>query len=197
MPIQIDSRDRVTALSHLYRGELGRVATYRVRLDSTTNWAVGTSAAMISFALGNALLPHWVIGLTLLLDAMFLRLEAQRYQLYRSLLSRVRILEQGFFPQVLRGESRRDWEQELLSSLEAPETPITLMQAVSIRLRRVYLWLMVATYVAWFIKLGQLGHVPESARVDSIPGPLVIGIGLVPLLLAIGLVFHHRDVGVD
>ena len=197
MPIQIDSRDRVTALSHLYRGELGRVATYRVRLDSTTNWAVGTSAAMISFALGNALLPHWVLGLTLLLDAMFLRLEAQRYQLYRSLLSRVRILEQGFFPQVLRGESRRDWEQELLSSLEAPQTPITLTQAVSIRLRRVYLWLMVATYVAWFIKLGQLGHVPESARVDSIPGPLVIGIGLVPLLLAIGLVFYHRDVGVD
>ena len=42
-----------TVLMHLYRGELGRVAVYRVRLDNTTNWAIGVTVAVITFVLGN------------------------------------------------------------------------------------------------------------------------------------------------
>lgn len=34
-----DSAD-ITALSHLYRGELYRSTVWRTRLDATTNWAV-------------------------------------------------------------------------------------------------------------------------------------------------------------
>ena len=30
----------ITALSHLYRGELYRSTVWRTRLDATTNWAV-------------------------------------------------------------------------------------------------------------------------------------------------------------
>jgi len=189
----MDPRDRVNALSHLYRGELHRMTTYRVRLDTTTNWAVGTTAAMISFALGNAALPHWIFGLTVALDLMFLRLEAQRYQLYRRLQRRVHTIEVGFFPQVLDGAKKSDWRKTLLASLESPEPPITKLQAVSVRLRRVYLWLIAAAYAGWFVKLGQIGHVPESATMNKVPGLIVIVIALVPLLLAMALTVYHGE----
>jgi uncharacterized membrane protein len=191
--LEMNPRDRVTALSHLYRGELHRMTTYRVRLDTTTNWAVGTTAAMISFALGNASLPHWIFGLTVALDLMFLRLEAQRYQLYRRLQRRVRIIEIGFFPEVLDGTGRLDWQRSLLAGLESPEAPISKLQAVSVRLRRVYLWLIGAAYVGWFVKLIQLGHVPESATMSNVPGLIVIALGLVPLALALALTFYHGE----
>src|ERR1044072_7927445 len=39
-----------TAMVHLYRGEVGRANTWRMRLDGTTNWAVLTTGATLSFA---------------------------------------------------------------------------------------------------------------------------------------------------
>lgn len=191
--MQIDPRDQISALSHLYRGELHRMATYRVRLDTTTNWAVGTTAAMISFALGNAATPHWILGLALALDLMFLRLEAQRYQLYRRLYSRVRIFEQGFFPHVLRGQANFDWRTILLSSLESPESQITMRQAVSVRLRRVYLWLIGSVYVGWLFKLAQLGRIPEVATVRPVAGIIVMALCFLPLAAAVALSLYYRD----
>src|SRR5258706_7878711 len=38
----------ITALSHLYRGELYRSAVWRTRLDTTTNWAVLTTGIALS-----------------------------------------------------------------------------------------------------------------------------------------------------
>ena len=35
----------ITALSHLYRGEVYRSTVWRTRLDATTNWAVVTTVA--------------------------------------------------------------------------------------------------------------------------------------------------------
>jgi uncharacterized membrane protein len=45
--------DATSALIHLYRAEVGRLTAYRVRLDTTTNWAITTSALVISFTLAN------------------------------------------------------------------------------------------------------------------------------------------------
>ena len=38
----------ITALSHLYRGELYRSTVWRTRLDTTTNWAVLTTGIALS-----------------------------------------------------------------------------------------------------------------------------------------------------
>jgi uncharacterized membrane protein len=56
-----------TAMVHLYRGEVQRANVWRQRLDSTTNWAVITAGAAISFALGSAFGHHGVIILNMLL----------------------------------------------------------------------------------------------------------------------------------
>jgi hypothetical protein len=44
----------VNAMSHFYRGELGRIMVWRQRLDTTTNWAVTSSTAIITIAFSNA-----------------------------------------------------------------------------------------------------------------------------------------------
>lgn len=49
----------VTPMVHLYRGEINRLTAYRMRLDSTTTWAVSTTAALVAFALGNNQSPDF------------------------------------------------------------------------------------------------------------------------------------------
>ena len=140
--MQISPKDVPPALIHLYRGELGRMTTYRVRLDTTTNWAVGTTAAVITFAIGSRELPHYVFGLPVVLNLVFLWIEARRFRTYEMIRRRVRLLEQGFYVAVLGGEPRPNWEQQLADSLKHPSAPIGYVQAFSVRLRRNYLWLL-------------------------------------------------------
>src|SRR4051812_47064524 len=46
------------AVIHLYRAEVGRMVAYRQRLDTTTNWAITSSALVTTFSMGNPLIPH-------------------------------------------------------------------------------------------------------------------------------------------
>src|SRR5205814_4124993 len=48
----------VNAMSHFYRGELGRIMVWRQRLDITTNWAITSSTAIITIAFSNREVPH-------------------------------------------------------------------------------------------------------------------------------------------
>lgn len=59
------------SLIHLYRGEMGRMTMYRVRLDTTTNWAIVTIAAISTFGLGNPEVPHVIFLLLLALILFF------------------------------------------------------------------------------------------------------------------------------
>ena len=50
----------VNAMSHFYRGELGRIMVWRQRLDITTNWAITSSTAIITIAFSNRDVPHLI-----------------------------------------------------------------------------------------------------------------------------------------
>ncbi len=192
--MELIPKDQTTALIHLYRGEIARMAVYRTRLDTTTNWAVGTTAAMVSFALGNPQMPHFVFALALALDAIFLWMEARRYRYYELVRYRVRLMEAGFYPQVL-GESGGDWADRLLQSLRRPAPPVNQRQALAVRLRHNYLWLFLVVYAGWVLKLelhtpGLLG----GAAVGRLPGGWVWGLALGLLLLMFGLALSYRPV---
>jgi uncharacterized membrane protein len=88
-----------TAMIHFYRGEVQRSNTWRNRLDTTTNWAVLTAGATLSFAFSSSNNPHFVIPINSLLVAIFLLMEARRYRYYEIWSSRVRVLETGYFAQ--------------------------------------------------------------------------------------------------
>src|SRR5207249_1927022 len=87
-----------TAMVHLYRAEAAKAEAARRRLDTTTNWAVVTTAAGISFALGDQDPErHAVILLISLLVTFFLVIEARRYRYYDIWQTRARLMEAEFF----------------------------------------------------------------------------------------------------
>ncbi len=163
-------------LMHHYRGELGRVAIYRVRLDTTTNWAIGVTVAVTTFALGNHEAPPSLLLLPYALGVVFMVIEARRFrelELYRS---RVRLLERGWLAPILKGETPRDdWPVELAHSLERPTYRSSLVDAIANRVRRNYIWLLSAIYAAWWMKLWLVDpRILPAARIGPLPGILVV-----------------------
>ncbi len=194
IPSPIPIKDASTALIHLYRGELGRMTAYRARLDATTNWAVGATAAMASFTLGDPAVPHFVLLLAAVLVVVFLGMEARRYRFYELVRQRVRLLETGFYGDIL-GQGRPGWKAKLHESLMQPRAPISPIEAISQRLRRNYLWLILVLSAAWGLKLAihGKGSFFAAAQAGPFPGAVVVGGVLLVLLAAVILSLSYRQ----
>ena len=191
--MELDPRDITTALVHLYRAELQRMVTYRVRLDTTTNWAIGTAAGLISFALGHDGAPHFVLVLGLLMGLVFVWIEARRFQVFEMIRLRVRLLERGFYGDVLDLHPPVEWEAELGESLRRPKAPVSLLQAMSVRMRRNYLWVIGLLYAAWLLKIHlQGGSFFEAAHIGPLSGPWVVAASIVLVAPFVALAFVYR-----
>jgi uncharacterized membrane protein len=174
-----------TAMVHFYRGEVTRSNAWRGRLDSTTNWAVVTVGAVLSFAFGSVENSHIVILISFLLVWLFLIIESRRYRYYELWALRVRLMESDFFAAMLIPPfaPHQEWATRLADSLLTPEFPITALEAIGRRLRRNYIWLFLILGLAWALKL-LLHPIParsfaaflHHAGVGFIPGELVISL---------------------
>lgn len=101
----IDSANRTTILVHYYRAMVGRADVWRTRMDTTTNWAIGATAAIVSFTLGNDSVSHYVVFIASLLTWSFLLLEARRLTFYHLWQQRVLLLEQGLIRPAISASS--------------------------------------------------------------------------------------------
>src|SRR4051812_40623010 len=77
---ELSGTEFTTAMVHFYRGEIQRANTWRNRLDTTTNWAIVTTGAAISFALSSANNSHVILLIEMLMVLIFLWIEARRYR---------------------------------------------------------------------------------------------------------------------
>lgn len=143
------------ALVHFYRGELGRLAIYRVRLDTTTNWAIGVVVAVLTFTLGNHEAPHSLLLLPYLLVTVFLFVESRRFRELEMFRQRVRDMEVGLFAPLLRGQPTfpSDVSERIAQSLEQTTPSLPMVHAIANRTRRNYLWLYLANLGGWFMKV--------------------------------------------
>ena len=155
-----------TAMVHFFRAEVHRANVWRQRLDATTNWAVVTTGAAISFAFGEAQSVSAVILLNILLITMFLWIEARRYRYYELWSSRIRLMETDFFAAMLVPpfSPSPDWAESLAEHLLQPHFSISMLEAFGRRLRRNYWWLFIVLTLAWF---GILYLHPVPAEVMS------------------------------
>lgn len=188
-----------TAMVHFHRAEVNRANVWRQRLDATTNWAVISTGAAISFAFGSQrVTDHGVIILNTLLITMFLYIEARRYRYYELWSSRVRLMETDFFAGMLVPPFRPgpDWAESLAESLLNPQFPISALEAFGRRYRRNYVWMYLLLASAWFLLLWLhpqpatgLDVLVSRAAVGNTPGWLVMLAGLAfnGILLAVGL----------
>ena len=181
------SNSDITALSHLYRGEVYRSTVWRMRLDATTNWAVVTTglALSLSFATPEASpLPLALVGL---LVAVFLTIEARRYRVHYMWRVRTHILELNLFGPILRGESARvgSWSRRLSEDYERSALQISTLYAVGHRLRKNYGLIFAVQVTSYIGKLlihpntiTSFGELWERAAIGPLPGELVLLAGL-------------------
>jgi uncharacterized membrane protein len=187
-----------TAMVHFYRGEITRANTWRQRLDATTNWAVITTGAAITFAFGQPDGHHSLIILNALLIAMFWFVEARRYRYYELWSSRVRLMETDFYAAMLVPpfHPSPDWAETLAESLLQPSLPISMWEALGRRLRRNYMWIYLVLLGAWVLKIAQhpttiytLPEFIERAHIGILPGEVILICAVIwyVLLLILGL----------
>jgi uncharacterized membrane protein len=181
----------ISALVHFYRGEMYRSQIWRMRLDTTTNWAVVTVAGMISFAFTSP--EHSAVTLLLanVLITNFLAIEARRYRYFSVYRARVRMIEENFYLPMIRRNlvsPKEDWRERVADDLDAPKFKTTYLEALLLRLRRNYVWLYGIVLITWFVKLfihpAPVQHFSEIfGRMGA--GPLSSGV-----ILALVVVFY-------
>src|SRR3954454_6292820 len=81
----------VNAMSHFYRGELGRIMVWRQRLDITTNSASTSSTAIVHIAFSNGEVPHIIFFFTVAIAWVMPGMERRRYLFYDAFRARVRM----------------------------------------------------------------------------------------------------------
>lgn len=188
-----------TAMVHFYRGELTRSNTWRNRLDATTNWAVVTTGAALSFAFSGRDNPAVVIIVDTILVLLFLLIEARRYRYYELWTSRVRLMETDYFAQLLVPpfHPRANWAEKVAESLQHPSFTISLGEAFGRRYRRNYAPIFLILALGWVFKIAlhpemtnDWGVMLERASVGPIPGWLMVGVGIIfhIALIIVGLI---------
>ncbi len=194
----LDPGHFTTALVHFYRAEVSRANTWRTRLDATTNWAVVTTAAGLTFAFSTPQNPHPVLLLVLILVLTFLYIEARRYRYYELWYYRVHLIETDFLARMLNPpfSPSSDWADSLVESLVHPAFPINRWEAIGRRFRRNYVWLVSLLILSWLAKL-TLHPTPllrfpllvERAAIGPLSGAVVIGavVTVYTILVALGV----------
>ena len=178
-----------TAMVHFYRGEIQRSNAWRTRLDATTNWAVITAGATLSFVFSSPDNPHFAIPINSILVSIFLFMEARRYRYYEVWANRVRVLETGYFAPMLSHRTippDKEWADHISSDLLKPHFTISEWEAVGRRLRANYIWIFILLASSWALKV-YLHPYPaptmeiflNRAQVGLVPGWLVIAVGFI------------------
>jgi uncharacterized membrane protein len=86
---------------------------------------------------------------------LLLWIEARRYRFFAVYRARVRMLERSYFSELFAPRPDADplWMEAIARSLRAPDFHISLLTALSRRLRRNYLWMYLIMLLAWILKI--------------------------------------------
>jgi uncharacterized membrane protein len=146
----------VNAMSHFYRGELGRSMVWRQRLDVTTNWAITSSTAIITIAFSTREVPHIIFFFNLAIVAVLLWIESRRYRFYDAFRARIRMLEAHFLvPMVMENREllQGEWKKLVCEDLILPSFKITKLEAIGRRMKRNYMFIFILILIAWLTKV--------------------------------------------
>ena len=164
----------------------------------TTNWAVITTGAALTFTFGAPGNTHLVVLVDTLLVLLFLFIEARRYRYYELWAYRVRLMETNFFAGLLTPPfgPQSGWAEKVAASLLNPSFPVSLGEAFGRRYRRNYAFIFVILAVAWVLKVWihptparTIEEFLAHAQTGPIPGSIMILLGVLfnGALIAVGL----------
>ena len=192
----------IAAIVHLYRGELNRADSWRIRLDATTNWAILTTAGLLTFTFDQPENSHWALLMGLALIAVFHGFESRRFRLWHVWRTRVRMIEENFYGPILRRDLKspdEGWGQLVAQDLFEPTFKLSRLDALRARLLRNYWAIYAAIALAWIAKVFLLRPAHMSVRDCLTAGSGVLPwwsglayIGTFATLLALLAVYRPR-----
>jgi len=142
----------ITALAHFYRAEMHRSLVWRARLDTTTNWAIVSTLAILTASLNNPVYARESLLLGMFANIVFLTIEARRFRFFDVWRARVRMIEENFYGGVLRRDqvSPQDlWGSAVADDLLCPRFHLTRLQAFRARLMRNFRYIFMFLLGAW------------------------------------------------
>lgn len=170
-------------VQHFYRATVLHADVWRRRLDATTNWAVVTTAAIVTFAFSDVSHPHSALLFSIPFISLFILMESRRYQMYDMWRHRVRLLNRFFVAPALDcahhlPPQRIDAELSAIAHQIGTSVPrLGILDAIGYRIRRNYGFLFTAILIIWFIKiwshpepLEDASELIARADVGNIPG---------------------------
>ncbi len=174
------SQDYVTAMSHFYRGEVGRIMVWRQRLDTTTTWAITSTCTIFTVAFSFREVPHLIFFFNLAIVLMMLWIEARRYRFYDAFRARVRMLEAHYIvPVLMRQEPKLEgnWRKLVAEDLLVPAFKVSMFESIGRRLKRNYAFITIIILTAWITKI--FIHPPKEidkiSNLESFYNALAIG----------------------
>jgi uncharacterized membrane protein len=165
---------QINALSHFYRGELGRIMAWRARLDNTTNWAITVSSSIFTVSFTFSQVPHIIFFFNIAIVWVMLWIEARRYRFYDAFRGRVRMLEAHFLVPIISQNNtllQGDWQRLMCEDLILPSFKISVFEAVARRVKRNYGFIFMIILGAWLTKIFLHAHPdPEdyNSRITSL-----------------------------
>jgi len=196
-PSRTFSQSELTALAHLYRGEIYRSTVWRTRLDTTTNWAVVTLGVALSISYSSpeaSPLPLVLVGVLIM---FFVVLEARRYRYFNVWRARARWIERYFMAPMLHDgnlHTEKGWQDTLARDYLRPAYHIDFMTSLGRRIRRNYLWILIIQTASYVGKLtvhptviNSVDELWPRAAIGPIPGKLVMAAGLLYILVWAGI----------
>jgi len=174
----------VNAMSHFYRGELGRIMAWRARLDNTTNWAITVTSSIFTVAFSLSQVPHIIFFFNIAIVAVLLWIESRRYRFYDAFRARVRMLEAHFLVPIVSQNTallQGDWQKLVCEDLLLPSFKIGTFEAVGRRLKRNYGFIFLIILCAWVMKIFLHARPNPSDPASRIDSPMAfyhaLGIG--------------------
>ena len=201
-PVRQTDPAYVNAMSHFYRGELGRIMAWRTRLDATTNWAITVTSTVFTVAFSIREVPHGIFFFNIAVVWILLWIEARRYRFYDAFRARVRLLEAHFLVPMVSQETHfleGDWRKALCEDLLMPSFKISKFEALGRRLKRNYIYLFILILGAWLTKIFLHASIEVrswNAFFDAIaaghgmPAWLVVGVFTVTFVGVIGTTIY-------
>ena len=152
-------QEYITAIPHFYRGEVSRSNVWRLRVDATTNWAVGAAAATSGFAFSSPENTYLILIFGVFVVFALLWIEARRFRIYDVFRARVRRTEENFFGPILTRQldsPQLNWGALMARDFLHPQFRMSFWEAMGLRLRRNYIVLFLLLLVCWLGKVAFL-----------------------------------------
>jgi uncharacterized membrane protein len=190
----------VNTMIHFYRGELGRIMSWRQRLDVTTTWAITSTTSIITISFSLKGIPHIVFFFNIAYVWMLLWIEARRYRLYDAFRGRVRMIESHFLvPMILQNPNLLvgEWKRLVCEDLILPSFKISKLEAIGRRMSN-YVFIFLIIIVGWTLKIfvhaqtpiDSIGAFYRALAVQSLPSWVACIIFFGTIIMVVALIVY-------